>query len=64
MHFQKLNEKPEEGYFSSTVRQVALADFIILNKKDLVDEGTLNIVIDTIKSINQCAQIEVAEYCK
>ncbi|ODM88094.1 COBW domain-containing protein 1 [Orchesella cincta] len=61
---QKLNEKPEEGYFSSTVRQVALGDFIILNKKDLVTPPDLESVYKTIRSINQCAEVEVTEYCR
>ncbi|CAL8125819.1 unnamed protein product [Orchesella dallaii] len=61
---QKLNEKPEEGYFSSTVRQVALGDFIILNKKDLVTPIELESVYNSIRSINQFAEVDVTEYCK
>lgn len=43
---------------------MALADFIVLNKKDLVQQPQLNSVLAAIKSINQCAQVEVTEYCR
>jgi len=61
---QKLSEKPEEGYFSAAVRQVALADYIILNKKDLVSSETLSAVTNAIKQINLGAELYTTEFSK
>jgi len=61
---QKLNEKPDEGFFSAAVRQVALADFIILNKKDLVSEQELEKIQQSIRSINCEATLHTTEYCR
>jgi G3E family GTPase len=43
---------------------VALADFIILNKRDLVDSSDLQKVNEAIKTINGTACVEMTEFCK
>lgn len=45
-------------------RQVALADYVILNKTDLVEKEKVEEIIQTTKSINQCAPILPTTFCK
>lgn len=45
-------------------RQVALADFIIINKKDLVIEESLESLKNSVKAINYIADIHCTDYCK
>ncbi|KAI8893299.1 CobW/HypB/UreG, nucleotide-binding domain-containing protein [Globomyces pollinis-pini] len=53
-----LGEKKQEGSINEATKQIALADRIILNKIDLIDEETrVNLEIQ-LKSINSVAVIE------
>ncbi|CAG7822774.1 unnamed protein product [Allacma fusca] len=61
---EKLLEKPPEGYFSATVRQVALADFIVLNKTDLADDLQVKNVCSAISDINKNADVYQTQFCK
>jgi len=65
---QALPEEEEEkqsGPFSAAVRQVALADFVILNKTDLAG-GTdrLEQTVEAIKAINAQAPLEQTSFSK
>jgi len=47
-----------------SVRQVALADFIILNKRDMVSPEHLQTLEESLRLINQAAELHVTEHCK
>lgn len=61
---QQLSETREDGSINEAVRQVALADRIILNKVDLVDKEALNDLKQTIADINSAALIVETNYSK
>jgi G3E family GTPase len=44
--------------------QIAVADFIFLNKTDLVDSTTLLSVKDSVQEINPLADVIESEYCR
>lgn len=52
------------GKFNEAVRQVALADLIIINKIDLVGEENLKILKDDVRKINSASIILESERCK
>ncbi|KAI5751655.1 hypothetical protein M8J77_009601 [Diaphorina citri] len=53
-----------DGLINSAVRQIALADLIIINKVDTVSNEVLNDVRDHIKNINLCSEIIETQKCK
>lgn len=53
-----------EGLINSAIRQIALADLIIINKVDTVSEELLGEVKDQIKNINLCSEIIETRKCK
>lgn len=69
---ERLNEGPEHvpendssmPAVSAAMRQVGLADLIILNKKDLVTKDRVENLLHLIKNINRVAEIHVTEHCK
>ena len=46
---------------SEFIRQLATADRILLNKKDLVSKDQMDQVIQSIRSVNQLAKLEQTE---
>ncbi|XP_068167390.1 zinc-regulated GTPase metalloprotein activator 1 [Antennarius striatus] len=54
---QQLNEEKPDGLINEAARQIALADLIIINKTDLVNEEELTQIRDTVRSINGLAKI-------
>ncbi|CAL4111074.1 unnamed protein product, partial [Meganyctiphanes norvegica] len=61
---KNIKEKKPEGVINEAVRQVALADLLILNKTDLVDQQQLNDVTQLIRTINSSTDILPTERCK
>ncbi|XP_058751408.1 uncharacterized protein LOC131624482 [Vicia villosa] len=59
---QHLNEVKPRFVVNEAVEQVAYADRIVLNKKDLVTESELNILTKKLKHINGMAQIKQAKF--
>ena len=57
-----LHEEKPEGVENESVEQVAFADRILLNKCDLVDEKTLEVVQKAIRGINANAEIIHSQY--
>ncbi|KAJ3299518.1 COBW domain-containing protein 1 [Borealophlyctis nickersoniae] len=55
---EQLSEKKADGTINEAVRQIALADRIIVNKKDLVSDGDLSRLEDSIRSINAAAPLQ------
>ncbi|XP_031553938.1 COBW domain-containing protein 1-like [Actinia tenebrosa] len=53
---QHLNEVKESSEINEAVRQVALADVIIINKLDLVSEGEIESLKERLRSINAVAK--------
>ncbi|WP_157208972.1 CobW family GTP-binding protein [Mariniflexile maritimum] len=58
-----LNFDKSAGLVQRAKHQVRVADNIILNKIDLVDETKLDIIIGHIKKINPYAEIELQSFC-
>lgn len=56
-----LNEKKEEGTINEAERQIAFADRIIINKKDLISEVEMNELEKRIKNINSISPIYKTE---
>nr|KAJ3422435.1 hypothetical protein HK105_008080 [Polyrhizophydium stewartii] len=52
-----MSTQTENGQTNEAIRQVALADRIILNKTDLVDEATVESIEQVIRSINASAPV-------
>eukprot|EP00039_Didymoeca_costata_P020209 m.340468 g.340468 ORF g.340468 m.340468 type:complete len:377 (+) comp19321_c0_seq1:128-1258(+) len=53
-----LEEKKPDGVVNECVRQIALADRIIVNKVDLVAKDQLSLLLDSIKTINSAAPVK------
>lgn len=56
--------KEGEGVINEAVRQVALADLVVVNKMDLVDEESVSDVIQRIRDINGLVPIVKTERSK
>ncbi|XP_062854539.1 zinc-regulated GTPase metalloprotein activator 1 [Trichomycterus rosablanca] len=54
---QQLTEEKPEGLINEAARQIALADLTIINKTDLVNEGDLGQLRDTVRTINGLVRI-------
>ncbi|XP_077981655.1 zinc-regulated GTPase metalloprotein activator 1-like [Glandiceps talaboti] len=54
---QHLQEEKEEGTINESVRQIALADLILVNKVDLVEEKDCENLIVHIRGINSMAKL-------
>lgn len=54
---QQLTEEKEEGLINEASRQIAVADLIIINKTDLVNEEELTQTRDAVRSINGLVKI-------
>ncbi|KAM6965307.1 zinc-regulated GTPase metalloprotein activator 1 [Aplochiton taeniatus] len=54
---QHLREEKPEGLVNEAARQIALADLTIINKTDLVTEGELEQLRDTVRCINGLVKI-------
>lgn len=52
------------GDVNEAERQIAFADMIILNKKDLVSESDTNYVEERVRAINKLAPIIFSEKCR
>jgi len=61
---KNIKEKKSEGVVNEAVRQVALADLLILNKTDLVDQQQQIDVTQLIRTINSSTEILPTERCK
>jgi G3E family GTPase len=61
---EKLMENQQENLVSAAVRQVGLADFIILNKTDLVTQDELKRLEDAVRNINSNAVLYPTQYSK
>ncbi|KAK8742738.1 hypothetical protein OTU49_001650 [Cherax quadricarinatus] len=61
---KNLNEKKPEGVVNEAVKQVALADLLIINKTDLVDETQLKAVTDLVSTINGSAHMVYTQRCR
>ncbi|XP_066956685.1 LOW QUALITY PROTEIN: zinc-regulated GTPase metalloprotein activator 1-like [Macrobrachium rosenbergii] len=59
-----LLEKKPDCVTNEAVRQVALADLLILNKTDLVDPQQLQTVTDLVRTVNSSAEIVKTERCR
>lgn len=59
-----LDEAKPDGVENEAVEQLAFADRIVLNKTDLVDEGTTADVTARIKAINAVADVIPTEYAR
>jgi len=59
LNYEKLNAR-----LNNVRHQIIIADVLILNKVDLVDNETLNQVKRSIGAINAIARMVVTEYCK
>jgi len=53
----QMKETRDNGAINEWLRQVGVADMLIINKTDLVDEQTKNKVIDTVKGINSASKL-------
>lgn len=54
---QQLTEEKEEGLINEASRQIAVADLVIINKTDLVNEEELTQTRDAVRSINGLVKI-------
>merc|ERR1712013_710737 len=63
-HTNDGNERTSVSSFSDFAKQVALADVVVLNKIDLVDEATLTQCCDTIQTINAEALLLKTNYSR
>ncbi|XP_071548729.1 zinc-regulated GTPase metalloprotein activator 1-like [Panulirus ornatus] len=61
---KNINEKKLDGVVNEAVRQVALADLLILNKTDLVDLQQLQVVTSLVRTINSSAEIVQTQRCR
>ncbi|KAK7084750.1 COBW domain-containing protein 1 [Halocaridina rubra] len=61
---KNISEKKPDGIINEAVRQVALADLLILNKIDLVDEHQLRTVTQLVRTINGSAAMVQTQRCK
>ncbi|XP_050739860.1 COBW domain-containing protein 1-like [Eriocheir sinensis] len=61
---KNISEKKPEGVVNEAVRQVALADLLILNKTDLVDQQQLDLVTRIVRNINSSAEIVQTQRCR
>jgi len=61
---QHLDDKKEHGEENEAVEQLAFADRIILNKKDLVTEEELKNVQSRIRDINSSAPLQITQQSK
>lgn len=61
---KNIKEKKPEGVVNEAVRQVALADLLILNKTDLVDHQQLQQVSQLVRTINRSAEIVHTHRCR
>ncbi|KAG0694208.1 COBW domain-containing protein 1 [Chionoecetes opilio] len=61
---KNISEKKPEGVVNEAVRQVALADLLILNKTDLVDQQQLEQVSRLVRTINSSAEIVNTQRCR
>jgi len=59
---ERLREEKPEGVENESVEQVAFADRILLNKCDLVDEQTLDVVQKELRGINASVDIIRTRY--
>lgn len=58
-----LNFEKSAAFVQRAKHQIRVADKIILNKIDLVDEHQLSAVLDKVKAINPFAEIVKKEFC-
>lgn len=58
---QHLDDKKEVGVENEAVEQLAFADRILLNKKDLVTQEELNVLQSRIRVINHSGPIQVTQ---
>ncbi|KAK4302717.1 hypothetical protein Pmani_025209 [Petrolisthes manimaculis] len=61
---KNITEKRPDGQVNEAVRQVALADLLILNKTDLVDEAQLQFTTQLVRDINSSAPIINTQRCR
>lgn len=61
---KNINEKKPEGVINEAVKQVALADLLILNKTDLIDQQQQKDVTQLVRTINASSEILPTERCK
>ena len=64
MHILKQLDEKKEGCVNEAQRQIAFADKIILNKKELVNCETLQKVRQTVVEINRLAVVEETSFSK
>ncbi|XP_014668249.1 PREDICTED: COBW domain-containing protein 1-like isoform X2 [Priapulus caudatus] len=60
----QLSEEKSSGEINDTVRQIAMADLLLLNKIDLMDEAHLVTVEQCLRSINSMAEITHTQKCR
>ena len=53
----QMKESREDGVLNEWLRQVGVADLIIVNKTDLVDNDTKDQVIDAVRGVNSACQL-------
>jgi len=51
------NERKQDGLVNETIRQVALADVLIINKLDLVSDKELSLVRSAVQDVNAVARV-------
>ncbi|XP_069975633.1 zinc-regulated GTPase metalloprotein activator 1-like, partial [Penaeus vannamei] len=61
---KNITEKKPESVVNEAVRQVALADLLILNKIDLVDAAQKQVVTQLVRTINSSAEVIQTERCR
>jgi G3E family GTPase len=59
---RSLDTHDHGGELSTAHLQISLADVVLLNKSDLVDEGTKAAATNRIQSINALAKVYLTEY--
>ncbi|OAD04490.1 hypothetical protein MUCCIDRAFT_183444 [Mucor lusitanicus CBS 277.49] len=59
-----MNEKKEDVMINEALKQVAIADRIVINKKDLLKEGELESLKEDLTAINTVADMIVTERSK
>ncbi|KAK6642660.1 hypothetical protein RUM43_004162 [Polyplax serrata] len=60
----KGQDDQEFGKFNEAIRQIALADLVIINKVDLIGEEVLNCLKEEVRKINSHSKILLAERCE
>ena len=53
-----------EGKVTECARQIALADMVILNKQDLIDQPARDVITQQIKSMNSTCGIQYTTFCR